>query len=145
MKHGIGALIFVVILTIVGVAILRVDVLLPEQAALQAVPIDNLFNIHFKVIAFLFALIVGFVLYSIIFFRRKKGDLSDGAFIKENSTLEFIWLVVPLAAVLFFAFLGSRALAQTLERQPKPLEVKVIGQQWAWRFEYPDFGVNQQS
>ena len=36
----------------------------------------------------IFALIVGFMLYSIIFFRRKKGDKSDGDHFEGHAGLE---------------------------------------------------------
>jgi cytochrome c oxidase subunit 2 len=58
-----------------------------------------------------------------------------------NSRLEVIWTLAPLATVLFFAYLGGQSLAQTMRADPKALNVKVIGQQWSWRFEYPDTGI----
>jgi cytochrome c oxidase subunit 2 len=138
MKHAIGAIIFVAVLTALGLLVLNTSRLLPVEASLQAVPIDHLFGLHFKIIAFLFALIIGLILYSVIFFRRKPGDTEDAPYIKGNSTLEFIWTIIPLGTVIAFAFLGSKALAETERIDPKALEIKVVGQQWAWRFEYPD-------
>ena len=52
------------------------------------------------------------------------------------------WTALPLGIVLAFAFLGSDALAETLRMDPKALEVRVIGQQWSWRFEYPEYGIS---
>ncbi|OGO27529.1 MAG: cytochrome c oxidase subunit II [Chloroflexi bacterium RBG_16_54_18] len=115
--------------------------LLPEQASAQAVPIDQLFDLEFKVIAFLFSLIVVFMLYSILVFRRKKGDVSDARHVEGNTRLEVAWTIAPLITVLFFAYLGGDALAETMRADPQALEIKVIGQQWAWRFEYPDYGI----
>lgn len=141
MKHVIGTIIIVAILTVLGVLVLNNDWLLPEPASMQADPIDNLFNIQFKAIAFLFALIVGIMLYSIIFFRRRKGDQEEGAYITGNSKLEVTWTLLPLITVIVLSFIGSQALADTLRMDPKALEVRVVGQQWSWRFEYPELGV----
>ena len=138
MRHAIGAIIFIAILTVLGVYVLNVDRLLPEQASIQAERIDWLFDIHFKLIAFLFALIVGIILYSIIFFRRKPGDMEDGPHMHGNNALEVTWTAIPLIAVLSIAFIGSSVLSDTMRMDPKALEVKAIGQQWSWRFEYPD-------
>jgi cytochrome c oxidase subunit 2 len=138
MKHVIGALILIVALTAVSMFVLRTDILLPEQASLQAQRIDWLFNIQFKIIAFLFALIVGLAIYSVIFFRRKKGDTTDGAYLKGNDTLEYTWTALPLVVVIGLAYIGSGVLADTMRMDPRALEVRVIGQQWSWRFEYPD-------
>jgi cytochrome c oxidase subunit 2 len=141
MKHFAAVAILVIIITALLIVGLNYAHLLPAQASAQAVPIDNLFNLEFKVIAFLFALIVVFMVYSIVFFRRKSGDLKDAAHIQGNTRLEIAWTVAPLATVVFFAYLGGQSLAATLRADPNPLQVKVIGQQWSWRFEYPDQGI----
>ncbi len=141
MKHVIGAVIVVALLTVGGVLVLTPANLLPEQASVQAVVIDKLFSYEFVVIAFLFALIMGLMIYSVIFFRRKPGDLEDGPHIEGNANLELVWTTVPLVTVLVFAIIGSNTLANVLHPDPKALEVRVIGQQWAWSFEYPDYGV----
>ncbi len=141
MRHLIIAGLLVVAVTallILGLGQVR---LLPEQASAQAIPIDQLFDLEFKVIAFLFSLIVVFMLYSILVFRRKKGDVSDARHVEGNTRLEVAWTIAPLITVLFFAYLGGDALAETMRADPKALEIKVIGQQWAWRFEYPDYGI----
>jgi cytochrome c oxidase subunit 2 len=115
--------------------------LFPELASLQGKFIDDLFQLHFWVIAFLFALIVGFMLYSIIVFRRKEGDESDAEHIEGNNALEVTWTVVPLITVVGVAVLGANTLAKVTAIDPQALEVKVVGQQWSWRFEYPDTDV----
>jgi cytochrome c oxidase subunit 2 len=144
LKHAIGALIFIVVLTAIGLVILNPELFLPPSDSIQARPIDNLLNIEFKLIAFLFALIIGIMLYSVIFFRRKKDDLEDGPHITGNMTLEIVWTLIPLITVIALAFIGTEALAKTQLINPQALEVKVIGQQWSWRFEYPEYGVTSE-
>ena len=139
--HGVLAAILVVVFTALGLLVLRTDLLLPEAASAQAVPIDELFSLHFIVIAFLFALIVGLIVYSVFAFRRKKDDMEDAVHIEGNTTLEIAWTVVPLVVVLAFAMIGSTTLAKTMQMDPKALEVKVTGRQWAWSFEYPDYQI----
>lgn len=141
MRHLITAGILVAVVTallIVGLGQVR---LLPVAASVQAQPIDFLFDLQFKIIAFLFALIVVFMLYSIIVFRRKPGDTSDARHIEGNTKLEMAWTIVPLFVVMGLAVLGSNGLADTMRAEPRPIEVNVIGQQWSWRFEYPELGI----
>jgi cytochrome c oxidase subunit II len=134
-----GVLVVVVTaLLILGMQYVRI---LPEAASAQAQPIDQLFYLELKVIAFLFSLIVVMMVYSIFIFRRKRGDSADAAHIEGNSKLEIVWTVAPLATVMVFAYLGGNALAATMAPEPKPLRVEVIGKQWAWSFVYPDSGV----
>lgn len=141
MKHLVTAGLLVLIVTAALIFGLERATLLPVQAAEQARPIDSLFRLEFMVIAFLFALIVVFMVYSIVVFRRKKGDTTDAAHIEGNTRLEVMWTLAPLATVLVFAYLGGHSLAETVRADPRPMEVNVIGQQWSWRFEYPEWGI----
>jgi cytochrome c oxidase subunit 2 len=141
MKHFIAAAILVIIVTALLIVGLQYAHLLPIAASAQAKPIDQLFNLEFKVIAFLFSLIVVFMGYSIVVFRRRKGDTTDGPHIEGNVRLEVLWTLAPLATVLYFAYLGGDALAQTLAKDQNPIQINVVGSQWSWRFEYPDQGI----
>ena len=141
MKHFIVAAILVIVLMVGSYFLLNSIDLLPEQASLQAIPIDDLFRLDFIAIAVLFSLIIGLMIYSIIAFRRRKDDQSDGPHVEGNTKLEVVWTVVPLIFVLFLAYYGSAALGKTMAADPKPLRVDVIGSQWSWRFEYPDYGI----
>jgi cytochrome c oxidase subunit 2 len=141
MKHFVGVAVVVIILTaLTGIALNTLG-LLPDLASLQGKYIDNLFQVHSWIIAFLFALIMGFMLYSVIVFRRKDGDESDAAYIEGNNKLEITWTVIPLIVVLAVAAMGANTLSKVTALDPQAMEVKVVGQQWSWRFEYPETGV----
>jgi cytochrome c oxidase subunit 2 len=141
MKHLIaGGLVVIGLMALILIGYRQVD-LLPIAASRQAGPIDNLFQIHFLTIILLFSLIVGLMLYSIVVFRRRAGDETDGPHIEGSSALEIGWTIVPLVIVLVVAVIGSQVLGRTLAADPRPLRVNVIGSQWAWRFEYPDLGI----
>ena len=140
MKHLVIVAILIVVSTILVYFGLVSLGLLPRQASLQAVSIDELFNIHLWFISFLFSLIVVFLLYSMVVFRRRKGETGDGAYITGNSRLEVIWTIIPLGAVIFVAYIGALSLADVLRVDPSAMVVKVIGGQWFWKFQYPDYG-----
>lgn len=141
MKHIAFASALVLVLTFIVDLFLSASRLLPVQASLQAQPIDRLFNIELIIISFLFSLIVVFIGYSLIVFRRKPGAEEDGAFFKGNNKLEVIWTVIPLGAVIGLSYFGAITLGQTRQVDPAALEVKVTAGQWFWRFEYPESGV----
>ena len=141
MIHYIIVGVLVVIMTFLVRLGLQVVPILPAQASVEAETIDWLFGIHIDLIAFLFSLIMVFIIYSVIVFRPKKGDDTDGEFVSGNTTLEVIWTTVPLGIVLFLAFVGAQALGDIERRDPEALRVDVIASQWSWRFEYPAYGV----
>ncbi len=141
MKHLIAAGTLVVVVTIAIGLLLSNATLLPDQASVQAQAIDVQFEFHFWAIAFLFSLIVVFMLYSVVVFRRRKGETGDGEHIEGNTTVEITWTILPLFAVMGLAFWGSDVLAETQRAATDALEIRVIGQQWVWRFEYPEEGI----
>jgi cytochrome c oxidase subunit 2 len=55
-----------------------------------------------------------------------------------------MWSVIPLFIVVIFAYLGAGNLARTIRSSPDAMVVKVVGSQWSWKFEYPDYGVVSQ-
>ncbi|HTX90947.1 MAG TPA: cytochrome c oxidase subunit II [Anaerolineales bacterium] len=114
--------------------------LLPAQASAQAVSIDQLFGIYTWAIAFVFSLIVVILLYSLVVFRRRKGETGEGAHIEGNTNLEIAWTVVPLLAVFYLAYLGGKSLGETRRVDPSAMVVKVVAGQWYWQFQYPDYG-----
>lgn len=122
------------ILTYLGLDALE---LMPTAAAAQAEPIDWLFDLQVKLIAFFFALIMVPMVYSLVVFRRRKGETSDGAHIEGNTSLEVTWTFIPLVIVVILGYIGADNLAQVKRVDPQAVEIRVIGFQWGWRFEYP--------
>src|SRR5690606_30665664 len=128
----------VVVSTILMDFLLKTALPLPLQGSLEALVIDGLVGWHLTLIAFLFSLIVVFMLYAMFVFRKRDGDDSEGEHFEGNTTLEIVWTVVPLIFVLVFSFYGINALAQVVRSEPNELEVTAVGFQWSWRFEYPN-------
>ncbi len=113
--------------------------ILPVQASAQAISIDQLFGIYLWAIPFVFSLIIVPFTYSLIAFRRRKGDTSDGAHITGNSMLEIAWTIIPWMAVFYLAYLGGVSLTETRAIDPSAMVVKVIAQQWSFQFQYPQY------
>jgi cytochrome c oxidase subunit II len=135
-RHFILVAVLVAISTALMYLLLKSALPLPVKASLEALAIDGLIDWHLVLIAFLFSLIVVFMLYSVVAFRRRPGDTSDGVHFEGNTALEIIWTVVPLLIVLVFAFYSVRVLADVTRTEPDELTVKVNGFQWSWSFEY---------
>lgn len=142
MKHVSIVTILVIILSVLVYLLLQSVGLLPIQASSQAIIIDQLFDIHIGIIAFLFSLIVVFIGYSLVVFRRK-NDSSDeeGKHFTGSSKLEIVWTLIPLAVVIFISYIGAISLAETRKIDPQALSVDVTGGQWYWSFYYPDYDI----
>ena len=141
MRHFVVVGILVVVVTVVVYLGLIAIGLMPVEASAQARPIDSLLNLELITISFLSALILVPLSYSLVVFRRKKGDTTDAAHIEGNTNLEIAWTIIPLFLVMTFAYLGAGNLAEISRVDPDAMVVKVTAQQWSWSFEYPSYGV----
>ncbi len=137
-RHFINITILLV-LTTVGLRFLFEYIFaLPPAASAEARPIDNLFNGHYWMIAFLFALIMVLMLYSVFVFRRADDDETDGPHVHGNTKLEIGWTIVPLFVVLGFGVWGAVALNEITSPKEGEMTIDVVGKQWIWSFSYPE-------
>ncbi|MBD2297974.1 cytochrome c oxidase subunit II [Nostoc sp. FACHB-87] len=137
---------------------------LPPQAAAESHLIDDLISFLVTLGAFIFLGVTSTLMYSVIFHRAEKGDLSDGPHIEGNVTLEVVWTAIPIMLVLWIAGYSSQVYEQMGIQGPtqlvhlhnpvgmesayaapqegvisEPVEkIDVIAKQWAWVFHYPE-------
>ena len=135
MKHFVIVGILVIVLAVLTYMGLDSVGLMPVPASAQAGPIDWLWDLQVRAMVFLFALIFVPMVYSLIVFRRRKGDTSDAEHIEGNTQLEIAWTIIPLFVVLGMAYIGAQNLAETRRADPEAMIVQVTGFQWGWRLE----------
>jgi len=75
--------------------------LLPIDASINAPIYDELFKVLFTIGIILFVGITGLLIFSLIRFRRRSGQIGDGDAIEGNLPLEIFWTAVPAIVVLF--------------------------------------------
>ncbi len=105
--------------------------------------IDNLWWLVFWIAAVVFVLVQAALLWSIFRFRARKGD--EDRRIRQlhgNTKLEVAWTIAP--AVLL-AVIAVPTVATLFDITEEPtgddvLEINVVGHQWWWEYEYPEFG-----
>jgi cytochrome c oxidase subunit II len=110
----------------------------PIAASREAKPIDTLWDVLIICSVPVFVLVVTVVLFSVWKFRMRPGEeLLDGPPIHGNTRLEIIWTAIPaimLVALCTYAFLVLRDIEKADAGQP--VQVRVVGQQFAWTFYY---------
>lgn len=139
-RHFIIAGVLVAVVAVALYALLYVALPLPLEASTQAATIDWVFQAHMILLSVLFALVVVFMLYAVVVFRRREGDTGDGEHFEGNTPLEIAWTVLPLIAVVIFGYIGVTSLRSVVAPQENEVVVNVEGFQWAWAFTYPDTG-----
>jgi len=92
------------------------------------------FNDH---LIFIALLILSFILYILIVILYY--NYINLVFF-ENHNLEFIWTLIPLFILIFIAFPSIKIL-YIIEENDYCITLKVIGHQWYWSYEYPNFNI----
>jgi cytochrome c oxidase subunit 2 len=126
-----------VLASIVGVAICLWIDWFPVSAAGDAAQIDTIYDVLLICSVPIFVLVMTIVIYSVIRFRARPGDLRDGPPIHGNTRLEVIWVTIPFLMVTALAVYGWVVLDDIEAKQPDELVVNVTGRQFTWTFEYP--------
>lgn len=94
---------------------------LPPEASAESKLIDDLFSLFTGLGTAIYLGVMGPFLYSLIFHRASKYDLSDGPDIEGNTWLEIIWTATPLTLVLMLSFISFRTYEKMAIRGPMEL------------------------
>lgn len=121
---------------------------LPEAASEQAPHIGNLWIGAWWASMVVGVLVWGLIGWSVLRYRRRKGDDTAPRQTKYHLPLELLYTLVPflIIGVLFFYTVKAQDAVLAQDGEPD-LEVNVIGQKWSWTFNYleednPAIGAN---
>ncbi len=130
--------------TLVLTVISSVILLIPEwngpQGSTAADDIDTLLDVMIVLSAFVFSIVMVMLGYSIMRWRAKPGDESDGEPVHGNTNLEIAWTVIPTVIVLFGAAYSWIVLDKIEAREDDRMVINVTSQQFEWDFQYPEQG-----
>jgi cytochrome c oxidase subunit II len=94
--------------------------------------------------AVIFVVVAALLTYSIIRFRRRRGeDEREPPQVYGSNQIELAWTVVPVL-IVFVLFLATARYIFGIEGHEAPsqaLQVTVVGHQWWWEIRYPDLGI----
>ena len=140
-RHPLAQMLTVgVIASLIGIAITLQLNWFPTGADTAAHKIDTLYDVLLICSVPVFVLVMTIAIYSVVKFRARPGDMSDGAPIHGNTKLEVVWVTVPFMMVTSLALYGWIVLDDIEAKKPNELKVDVRGQQFAWRFTYANEG-----
>lgn len=111
---------------------------LPTPATKEAVRIKFVFWFAIVICLFIFSVVAAILVYAMINFRAKEGDLSDGPPVHGHTAVEIVWTIVPAVLVTAVSVVSAIVLAQDSHAGKNPLVIRVFAQQFAWSFEYPN-------
>jgi cytochrome c oxidase subunit 2 len=143
-----GRRILVLLVIVLALAAVGCSTDLPQNSLNPAGPeaqkIDDLFWLVFWIAAGIFFLVEGALIFAAIRFRRRRDEEGEVKQVHGNVRLEVVWTIIP-AVILAAVAVPTVATIFDLRSEPDPgenaLVVNVIGHQWWWEFEYPEYGI----
>ena len=141
MRKGIVQL--VAIGLVIGVAVTLVAVLfqwLPTSASEEFDRIQDIYWFATVMSIVIFSLVSAVVVFSVWKWRVPPDDDAEGPPIHGHTGLEIVWTAVPAILVIALGIVSAFVLSENGKASDNALQVTAIGQQFAWKFEYPDNG-----
>ena len=130
-------------------ALAELGINFPTPAAPVAQEIYDVHMLTMRITTVLLIIVFSFILYSIFFHRKSRGYQADQHF-HETWFGNWSWIFVP-AMVLAVDLTIANSAQKTLEKiwvvpkDEKLMDLKVIGHQWWWEFEYLDHDIKVES
>ncbi len=102
----------------------------------------TLFYIIFWAAVFVFVVVEGILLYTVIRYRRRPAEEGIPPQTHGNTRLEIGWTIAPAVVLAVIAVPTIIYIFDiSSEAGPDALTVNVTGHQWWWEFEYPELNV----
>lgn len=115
-------------------------------ASPPAESIRNLSLLIFAITSFIFLVVEGVLLYSLIRFRRKATDGNgEPPQVYGSQPIEIAWTAAPALVVFILVLVTTRTLWEVKAAAPIPklgdntLHITIVGRQWWWELIYDDY------
>lgn len=102
----------------------------------------HLHSIIFYTMMVVFFLCCSLLIYILFRFSAKRNSRPQT--FTHNTMLEVFWTGIPLLIVCFLAYFNIEVLKkEEMQEYTKQMDmtIKVVGHQWYWTYEYPDYGI----
>ncbi len=109
-------------------------------ASTIAVEIDNFYSFVTYIIIAITLFVLALMIYVIFRFNERANPTPSR--VTHNTTIEFVWTVVPVLILIAIGIPSFRLLYLQYQYPPADVVVKSIGNAWFWEHEYPDAGVS---
>ncbi len=100
---------------------------------------DKLWDLTFLIAVVIFFIVEGLIVYAVIRFRDRPGR--QAAQFHGNTKLEVVLTVIPSLILAGIAVPTVQTILDQAETPENALQVRVVGRQFWWEYEYLDTGV----
>ena len=112
---------------------------MPVGVTSQSQAIFGLHMLVFWICVALSVLVYGIMVYALIAYRRRGTDDKPSQF-SHNATLEWVWTAGAALILVVLSVPSVRTLVDIYDLSPGEVNIKVVGYQWKWGYEYLEEG-----
>ena len=111
----------------------------PIAVTSQGAEIRNLYTVIFLIAVAIFLVVEGLIIWTVIRYRRKPGDVALPPQTHGNNVAEFVWTVVPTIIVILMFIVSWQTLNSVDVNTPTAqTKIRAVAGQFQWTFEYLD-------
>lgn len=105
-----------------------------ESATLIGKEIFDLHMLIFWICVWIGVVVFGVMFYSMIMHRKSNGVVPSK--FHESTKLELLWTAVPCVILILMAWPATTTLIKIYDTSEPDLDIKVVGYQWKWEYDY---------
>jgi cytochrome c oxidase subunit 2 len=111
----------------------------PIAVTTQGAETRNLYTVIFLIAVAIFLVVEGLIIWTVIRYRRKPGDVALPPQTHGNNIAEFVWTIVPTIIVIFMFIVSWQTLNSVDVSSPSAqTKIRAVAGQFQWTFEYLD-------
>ena len=111
----------------------------PKAATTQGAEISKLYDIVFALAVAIFVAVEGLIVWSVLRYRRRPGDVDLPPQTHGNNLVEALWTIIPTAIVLYLFAISAGTLGTVDAVSENPdVRINAVAGQFQWKFEYLD-------
>ena len=92
----------------------------------------------------IFVVVAGLIVYTVFRFRRRADDDSrqEPPQVYGSNQIEAAWTIIPILIVFVLIGVSARVIASVQNASPpkQAVKIRIVGHQWWWEVQYPDYG-----
>lgn len=97
----------------------------------------EVYDLHMQI--FWICVVIGVVVFGVMFYsmlmHRKANGVKPSQF-HESTALELLWTIAPAVILVAMAWPATSSLIKIYDTSEADLDIKVVGYQWKWQYEY---------
>ncbi|EKD77259.1 MAG: hypothetical protein ACD_42C00408G0004 [uncultured bacterium] len=102
----------------------------------------DIYHLHmaiFWICVVIGVIVFGVLIYALIYHRQSRKHKPVP--FHSNNIIEWLWAIIPFLILVVMAIPATLVLMRMDDEAKSELNIKIIGHQWKWEYDYPEQGI----